>query len=216
MRYWKTRDIQENQRVGIGVATYVESEHSHRAALLRTLVACFRAQTWQNWKMVIMHDGPFLHNHGMLKFFTEEISSDPRVTVVETKERKKQFGHPWRQSALDALCGTCQWVMLTNDDNYYAPVFLEWMLFTGVSTPKPGCDMVHCDMIHSHKHWRHMSTVPKYRQMDLGGFMVRSSVAKAVPFDRNEFNADGDWINRLAAKCKGRIQKVPAVLFVHN
>ena len=201
--------------MGIGVATWLASENDRRAAALKCLVESFRAQTWQNWRMLIVHDGPHSHDHGMRKY-VEELTADSRVRLMETPERKRQFGHPYRQQALNDVCSNCHWVMLTNDDNYYAPVFLEWLLFVGTTAPKPGCDLVYCDMVHSHKYWKPMITQPRYKHIDLGGFIVKSSVAKQVPFDKYEFNGDGDWINRLVAKCQGKVQKVSANLFIHN
>lgn len=214
MRYWKSREIVGSPRVGIGVATYLSSASDRRAAALRCLVESFRAQTWQDWRLYIVHDGPVPDGQEMQDYLAA-LRQDPRVSFVATDERKQKFGHPWRQKALNHLCATSAWVMLTNDDNYYAPVFLEWLLSVG-TRKKPACDLVYCDMVHSHRSWKYMPVQPRYRHMDLGGFIVRASIAKQVAFDKFEFNGDGDWITRLMQKCGNRAQKVPAVLFMHN
>lgn len=212
MRYWKTKHIAKPYKVGIGVAAYLNEDERHRHAL-RCLVASFQAQTWQNWKMLIVHDGPVVgaENDAVLNAF--EVT-DKRVVVVRTPERLQQFGHPHRQLAIDSLTKECDWITLTNQDNYYVPVFVEWLLFAGTATP--GCGLVHCDMVHSHKNWKPLVTEPRYKHLDLGGFMVKSSVAAQVPFDNFAFNGDGDWINRLVSKVRNHVQHVPATLFVHN
>jgi len=212
MRYWKSKYIPKPYKVGIGVAAYLNEDERHRHAL-RCLVASFQAQTWQNWKMVIVHDGPVLgaENEAVMNGF--EVT-DKRIVVLRPEERKQQHGHPYRQLAIDTLVEECDWITLTNQDNYYAPVFVEWLLFVGSQTQ--GCGLVHCDMVHSHKYWKPMETQPRYKHLDLGGFMVKHTIAREVPFDNFEFNGDGDWINRLVAKAKNQVQHVPATLFVHN
>jgi len=209
MRFWKPKTVEGAPRVGIGVASFLNGD-TRRQAALRSLVASFQAQTWDNWKMLIYHDGPLDRN---IRLEWDQQVKDNRVDLIETAERKQKFGHPHRQKAVDTLCATCQWVMLTNDDNWYAPVFLEWLLAAGT---KKGAKFVYCDMVHSHKLWKYLPTQPRYRHLDLGGFLVHSSLAKKHPFDKTAFNADGDWINRLAVAAGSRIEKVPHVLFVHN
>lgn len=212
MRYWKSKPMQKQYKVGIGVAAYFPEENRLRSAL-RCLVASFLAQTYEHWRMLIVHDGPYPHDPATLRF-VDELTTDSRVYVIETPERKQQFGHPYRQLAIDNLTTDCHWITLTNQDNYYAPVFLEWLLHAGVSTP--GCGFVHCDMVHSHRNWAYMTTQPRYKHLDLGSFMVNSVVAKDVPFNKFEFNGDGDWIDRLVEKAENRVQHVHATLFVHN
>lgn len=216
MRYWKHKKILGTPRVGIGVASFLNAD-ARRWESLRCLVDSFCAQTYPNWKLRVVHDGPAYHDSHSLRQ-ADRLSDegrDRRITFDETAERKQQFGHPWRQYALDMLATECEWLLLTNDDNYYMPVFLEWLL--SVATTSRGCKMAYCDMIHSHRKWTPLKTAPKAGSLDLGGFIVHRDLAKHVPFDNFAFNGDGDWINRLVEKAgASAVQKVPAVLFVHN
>lgn len=212
MRYWKPRKISGTPQVGVGVATYLTAPDCHRALTLRSLIASFRAQTYPHWRMLVVHDGPTTAD--VSEFLAGLTASDPRVATATTPERKQKFGHPYRQFAVDGLAGSCEWLLLTNDDNYYVPVFLEWLVSEGERPP--GHSFVHCDMVHSHQSWRQMTTRPARGKLDLGGFIVRSALAKQVPFDNTSFAGDGDWINRLAAKAKKGVRHVAATLFVHN
>lgn len=212
MRYWKAKRVAGEPRVGVGVASYLNGD-TRRQAAIRSLVASFQAQTYLHWRMMIYHDGPLDRN---IRLEWDQQIHDNRVVIVEAPERRMKFGHPWRQKAIDNLTASNQWLLLTNDDNWYAPVFLEWLLSAATTAPKPGCQFVYCDMVHSHKMWKPMTTLPKYKHLDLGGFLVSSQIAKRIPFDKTGFNADGDWIDRLSKEAGSRIIKVPATLYVHN
>lgn len=176
------------------------------------LLFSLKAQTYKNWRCVVVHDGPA--PPGIFAAMTAAIA-DTRVTFSQTDVRKQQFGHPWRQNTLLALGEDCTWVGSTNDDVYYAPTYLEWLLSVG-QAEQPECWFVYADMVHSHQRWKPMTTRAKHKHLDLGGFLVRSHLVKRVPFDKYTFNGDGDWINRLAAAAGHRVQKVSATLYVHN
>jgi hypothetical protein len=213
MRYWKAKPIRGEPRLGIGVAAYWNGDN-RRVNAAQALIASFQAQTWSNWRMIITHDGPIEDTPWSLRL-RNYIASDTRIQLVVSEKRVGSFGHTYRQRALSDLCSNCHWICLTNDDNYYAPTFIEWLI-SAAQTAKPEAQLSYCDMIHSHQFWRFFNTAPKYKSLDLGGFIVNASVAKQVPFDKFTFNGDGDWLNRLTAKVKKAIVKVPAVLFVHN
>lgn len=213
MRYWRSKQVRGTPTVGIGVATYLNDEPRRRAAL-RSLLASFQAQTYPHWRLVAYHDGPA--SADVRREWEQEAARDSRLSLVETPSRKQQFGHPWRQRAIEELAGTCPWLLLTNDDNWYAPVFLEWLLAEATAA-RPPAQLAYCDMVHSHRLWQPLVTQPRYRHLDLGGLLVAAALARRVPFDKTSFNADGDWIDRLVRVAGPRlVVKVRATLFVHN
>src|SRR3954464_9218744 len=157
MRMWQSKEVPGNPAVGVGVATYLNDD-PRRLAALSCLIASFQAQTYHNWKMNLVHDGPTRGAEAHAALHHPEVS-DKRIISYEMTWRRQQFGHPWRQFTLDDLLALgCEWLLLTNDDNYYAPTFLEWLLFTALHTPSPGCALVYCDCVHSHQHWKPMQT----------------------------------------------------------
>lgn len=211
MRYWKARKLTGNPKVGIAVAAYATDDR-HQAAL-KALVASFEAQTYGNWQLEVTHDGPYPHDHGTLKFF-DQWDGEPRVSVVETPSWQGKFGHPHRQAAIERLLAAgCEWIGLTNQDNYYAPVYLEWMLHTGQST---GSDLVYCDFVHSHATWKPRVAQLRRGYIDLGCFLAHRRLVEQIRFDKFEFAGDWDYISRLNHAAKDRSAKVPAVLFTHN
>jgi hypothetical protein len=211
MRFWKPKRVPGAPIVGLGVAAHFADERQLYACW--GLACALKAQTWPRWRAHIIHDGPTLPLPSIVGLLTF-LASDPRFTYEPTAERKKQFGHPHRQRALDYLTGVCDWVGLTNQDNYYAPSYFEMMLGEAHAAKTP-VDFVYSDMVHSHRLWKPMVTKPKKSHLDLGAWLARSELVKQVPFDQTGFAADGDYIDRLVKRAKG-LAKVNAALFVHN
>lgn len=208
MRYWKPKAISRHTKIGIAVASYLCGEDRfRRVAALQCLVQSFRAQTYENWTMRIVHDGP-------LPDIAHPIFNDSRVVFTTTPTRLAQFGHPHRQAALDELVNDrgAEWLGLTNDDNYYTPVYLEWLL--AAATEKKAL-LAYCDAIHSHKLWKPLPGQLRRGHIDLGSFLLHYSLTEKVKFDKFTFAGDWDYINRLKQQTK-KVAHVQANLFVHN
>jgi hypothetical protein len=208
MRFWKTRPVDGQPLVGLAVAAYLNDDTSLRLhAAVQCLYYAILAQTYPNWKLLFVHDGPY-SGPGVPQF------SDPRVEWVETPARLAKFGHPYRQMASERLqAAGCQWIGMTNQDNYYVPVYFEWMLAAAIAKQVP---FVYCDMVHSHKKWKPLITKPTRGAIDLGAFLARSDLVAKVKFDQTGFAADGDFVQRLVQAAKNRVEKVPATIFLHN
>ncbi len=211
MRQWKSKlaRIPAGNRVGIAVASYVNDDPRRWESLL-ALLQCFKAQTWTDWQMLVTHDGPIIPPYDLSAL----TGAEKRLAFCTTAERLAKFGHPHRQHSSNLLVQAgCRWVVHTNDDNLYAPVFLEWMLYQAQTVKH--CQMVYCDMISSHKQWKPLTVQLKRGHIDLGAVMVRDDLAAKAPFDQVTFAADSEWIDRLKRLTKGTA-KVPGTLFMHN
>lgn len=204
--------ITGNPKVGLAVAAYLRSESEQQAMALKCLVASVQAQTYDNWLMHIVHDGPMPVGVPVLQYF-DALRTDSRVTTTGTLSRKQEFGHPHRQAAVQALLNRgCDWIGLTNQDNYYAPVYFEWLVS---AAQKHKAQFAYCDMVRSHKMWKAFPTSIRRGHIDLGGFLVHRSLAEKIKFDNFTFIGDWDYIRRLTAAARNVI-KVPATLFTHN
>lgn len=214
MRFWKSKLLPLCPKVGIAVAAYLGDDNGFSMRLhtaLRGLVASFQGQTHHNWKMLVVHDGkaPWAEAQAVFR----GLENDKRVSVDETETRKKEFGHPHRQAAIEHLLADgCDWIGLTNQDNWYAPTYLEWMLHDA-TTKK--AEFVCCDFVSSHKMWKPVTTQLRRGGIDLGCFLAHRSVVEKVKFDKFTFAGDWDYISRLTSAAK-RSVKVNATLFVHN
>lgn len=179
-------------------------------AALRCLIACLQAQTYAHWEALLTHDGPVRHSPD-IDLLLSDLSRDKRLRWLETPEREGHFGHRWRHWAVTEHARG-DYVGFTNDDNYYSPVWLEWLISDLIAHK---ADFAYCDMIHSHLKWRLLKTRPAYRHLDLGGFVARTGLIKSTPWKDFSFRGDGAYINALVKKAK-RVVKVSAALFVHN
>lgn len=209
MRYWKPRVISGNT-VGIVITSYL-GDDPRRVSSLMCLLWALKAQTYPHWVAKIAHDGPL--DPQLKKCFLEV---DSRVSVVEF-DRLKHHGHPHRRVAAlsDTWCDVREkptWILMTNDDNYYAPAFLEWLVSEGEAQRS---DIVYCNMVHSHKLWAPFRTELSRGKIDIGSFLVRRTLVEKVPWTDFSFSGDGAYVEALAVQAK-RTTKIEATLFTHN
>ncbi len=191
--------VPSRPKVSVAVATYEQTDE------LACLLYSFKAQTYDHWEVVVVHDGPGPKARAVVAHM-----NDARVRLIETPERKGQYGHPWRQLGIDACTG--DYIGLSNGDNYYAPVYFEWMLSVLTTA---GADFAYCDMVHSFVQWRALATRPEKGGLDLGAWIARAGLVKATPWWDMGFVGDGTFIDDLLSKAQGVVH-VPACLFVHN
>ncbi len=201
MRYWTPREIADPPLFTMVVASYLNGD-PRRVAALKCLLASLAAQTYPNWRAIVIHDGPC-----SVPF----VPDDNRVIFRCTPGKIGHHGHKYRHPAAMTLKPD-GWVGFTNDDNYYMPTYVEWLLSEAIAKK---AELVYCNMIHSHKLWKPFTTKPRYRHLDVGGFIARVSLVQRTPWTDFSFKGDGIYINGLAAASKKTI-KIDATLFVHN
>lgn len=209
MRYWKERKFGERPLVTMQVASFLDGDPRQIQAL-RCLLASFQAQTYKDWEALVTHDGT-LHSRDAMRVVGDLCKEDPRIHFIETPEREGKFGHRWRQWIVNKR-GKGAIVGFTNQDNYYCPSYLEWLVHELLVRK---AQFVYCDMIHSHRNWTLLKTKPAYKHLDLGGFLARVELVRATPWKDFTFKGDGAYINALVKGAK-RVVKVDAALFVHN
>ncbi len=204
---------------------------------IHVLVHSFLCQTLDNWKLRILHDGP---DERMPAELAPYVEGPAPVELCCTERRFDDYGHSLRERGLREA--DTEFVMFTNDDNYYAPKFLEYM-FGAIRADD--LDFVLCNMIHSHENpgeykqddYHVFDSYPRLNYVDVGNFIVRRRCALQVGFEDKSFGADGIFVERLMdafnvrsfipdwpaeprAARPGhetlRVGKVDRVLFVHN
>lgn len=181
----------------------------------RILIDCFIVQTNAMWKLHIIHDGPAPEQmRQIIKYY-----DDPRIKFIETQTINGHYGHPNKKRLLDMIPNNhTDFLLMTNDDNYYVPKFVEIMTARCKSlSAKTG--MVYCDTIHSYTQYELMKTQLKENNIDMGSFIVRNDIAKKIGFNNLHLSADGTYAEACAELCKKLrlgILYVPKPLFVHN
>lgn len=183
-----------------------------RPVHLRGLIASFLLQTNPNWELNIIHDGKASQS------VRDAISlyNDDRIRFFESEQRNQCYGHPNRKMMLQKLKGVAEdFLLMTNDDNYYVPVFVEYMLAQCNHT----IGMVYCDTIHSHFGYGYLHTLIKVNNIDMGSFIVNLYLAQNNGFNHVIWTADGLFAEECAERCKKqglRIVYIPKPLFIHN
>jgi glycosyltransferase involved in cell wall biosynthesis len=197
--FWKPLPIVGTPKVSLAIATYRQPDP------LACLLYSLKAQSYDHWEAIVVHDGPGPEARAVVDHI-----ADARIRLIETPERKGQYGHPWRQLGIEACTG--DYIGLSNGDNYYAPVYFEWLLH--VLTTRHG-DFAYCDLVHSHERWAYFPTTPRKSGLDLGAWIAKAALVRATPWRDMSFAGDGTFIEDLVARARAVIH-VPACLFVHN
>lgn len=178
---------------------------------LRLLIDCFMVQTIPNWKLYVVHDGEAPQKvRDVINSF-----KDDRINFTETPQRLNMYGHPNRRMMLEKIQGEKDdFVLITNDDNLYLPVFVEYFL----KECNPNTGMVYCDTVHSILKYGVLKTKIKENYVDMGSFMVKLPVAKKVGFKHVHFSADGKYAEECLAECTRQklvTRYIDKPLFVH-
>ena len=183
-----------------------------RAVPLRIMIDCFIVQTDVRWNLHIVHDGPAPDD---IKDIIA-LYDDPRITFCETTERHGQWGHPNRKWMLEQLGeNSVDYVLITNDDNYYVPKFVEYFLNEGKKT----VGFIYCNTVHSYMGYDVLITRVKECSIDVGSFAVRLDMAKKIGFQHMYEQADGRYAEECAVVClvmKLKLVHIDKPIFIHN
>jgi len=194
----------------ISIASY------QRPDLIRCLLWSLASQTSKDFKISVYHDGPSDVIRGIIEGFKSEVTN-LEVSYFDSNTRFNDYGHSLREIAL-ARCET-KLMLLTNDDNYYVPTFVEEIL----SQDWENADIVYFDMVHNHKiydlpnpiGYQTLITEPRVNRIDMGSFAFRTELGKKAGFADKSHSADGYFFEKMLA-LGARIIKIKKVLFVHN
>ncbi len=176
------------------------------------LVLSLREQTYKNWELVLVHDGPA---DDLDEISKSVIAGDSRIRFIESKVRANDWGHTPRQIAFEELRKTDSgdFLVVTNSDNYHVPGFIEKML----EHFDDSIHAVYCDMIHEYYSWRNFETRLEYSFIDCGCVMARSGTALKAGWNDNTYEGDWKYVADLINNCGTRaIRKVKATLFIHS
>ena len=202
----------QNAQLTVIVAAY------RRYDQLPVVLHSFLCQTLQNFRLLIIHDGPDAAMETLLADYKSRYSE--RIDYVLTPTRYNDFGHSLRELGI-ALADT-PFLLFTNDDNYYVPRFLE-LMFARIKQRK--LDVLMCNMIHSHENpggrdqrgYNLFITRPRKLSVDIGCFIVRTEYARRAGFRDKTHDGDGTFFEDiLACSPPPRVGKLARVLFVHN
>jgi glycosyltransferase involved in cell wall biosynthesis len=193
--------------VDIIAVTYGQNE------ILKCFINSIKSQTNNNWRLVIIHDGPNPTLHEELK--NDGYLNSTQIEFIEYPVRTKYYGHLLRKWSLENVVKN-EYVLLTNGDNYYTPNMIE-------EVTKRSEDLIYFDLVHSHKTphnsnnatYGYMNSELVSSRVDMGNVVIKSELAKKVGFNSTDFAADWIYFNEVL-ELSPTIFKINKVLFVHN
>jgi hypothetical protein len=172
------------------ILTFVSVTYNQMPAVLPAFVYNLLSQDWDNWKAIIIHDGP--STDGSKEFMEDICSKYPQITYLESEERVGNWGHKNRHKGL--MMVDTPWVTLTNTDNQYCHGFVHHLMGDMTSNRYDALTW-----LISHSYFGYE---PFYRGFgcgatDLMQFAVRTEMAQAVGFTSELHHADGVMIEDL-------------------
>ncbi len=182
----------------------------NRPEKLMCTISSIVAQTNPNWKLHIIDDNSPEINK--IKKVEEFFKDDDRIKWTYLNRNYGNWGHHSRQIGMDE--STEEWVIMTGDDNYYVPEFVDIML-----SESEHQHFVYCDMVHN---WINKEYIPiksklQLGAIDVGNFMVKSNMGKKIRLIETENWADYYFVRDFTNKFKyAKIKKVNRILYVHN
>jgi glycosyltransferase involved in cell wall biosynthesis len=180
---------------------------------IKCLLYSILAQTYQNFNVLIIHDGEDQKHREICSEFLK----DDRFRYIQTNVRYNDWGMSLRNICLDMVTG--DFIINTNDDNYYTPNWLAEMA-TAIER-EPDCNFVYYDMILSHNNIKNSNRKDyglfkprlQHSYIDMGQFAIRESTIHGHKFNLTA-PADGELIEEIKHKLVPVY--IDKVLFVHN
>jgi glycosyltransferase involved in cell wall biosynthesis len=182
----------------------------NRPDKLMVILSSLKAQTINQWKVHVVADAIYEGYQEVKDYF----KNDDRFKFSELNGPHKDWGHTARNYGLEHL--EEEWVVMSGDDNYYVPVFVETFL-ESIKFRKD-VNFVHCNLVHNwiRNDYIALVSVPRVNRIDIGNFMSKSEFAKQLRLDVTKANADGLFVEEYINKFKGNIIHIEKFLYVHN
>jgi len=184
---------------------------------LDVIINCFLCQTCDDWDILVVNDGPDEIKREQMKKYSDLYNN---IKYIETDKRYNDWGHTHREIGLKKSTG--KWSLITGDDNYYVPIFIERMKETILENPESG--FVYCDFVLDHPrkgicYNKYMDTKIKFTHIDIGSFIFKTDIGKKVGYKHKDFNADWKFVRRYRKRMLEnglKDVKIAQTLYIHN
>jgi glycosyltransferase involved in cell wall biosynthesis len=194
-----------NDKIRFVICAYLNKD-PNRLNQLYCCVYSLLSQTHKNIEIYIHHDGPIDDTTIPDKF--EQI--DSRIKFIVLPEQKKTWGFYDRRN-IALIEPLSDWVVFTNDDNYYTPNFSSTVL---VALASNNSEMAFCNMVHSHHNYKVLDSIVEVGRIDMGSFISSSRLIKDTEW--TSFIPEADGVYAVALSRKTNPIKINEILFVHN
>jgi glycosyltransferase involved in cell wall biosynthesis len=186
------------------IPTYTRVNH------LMCIISSIAAQTSPNWKIHVISDAS---PDGILNKIIDFWNYDERIKFTILDKRSNDWGHTPRNFGLNE--SKQEWVVMSGEDNYYAPIFVEEFL----KEVDDKTNFIFCNMVTNYNNQQYIPMQCKIELgfIDIGCFMVRPELAKQIGIEvKYKEIADGVLADKYVKKFGGKIKQILKVLYVHN
>jgi glycosyltransferase involved in cell wall biosynthesis len=188
--------------VDLIIPTYDRVDH------LQSMLSSLIAQSCPEWTATVVID----NNHSDKTESLISSFNDKRIRFFYMDKRYNDWGHTPRQFGKQQ--STSSYVIMTGDDNYYVPTFINELKEAIEKNNNP--DIIYWDMIHSHYEYQLFRCNLAYNQIDMGAFATKREIAQSINLG-TEYAADGLFVEECKKKHPNLVSvKINKVLFVHN
>ena len=196
----------------------------HQDEPLKGFINCIKSQTNPNWTLSIIHDGEDAFFHELKEdLIKNDYLNDERITFDHTPNKgDNPWGHGSRDYGMSKYLKS-EYLVHTNVDNYYAPVFVDLVL--DELEDNPNVEFLFYDCIHSHHNYfltppgsyGHLTTLLQEGMIDMGCVVAKTEIAKKIGFRYDNKNADWFYFSDLLQIIDpSNVRKLNKILFVHN
>ena len=182
----------------------------NRPNQLMGVISSIYSQRSDKWKIHVVADAVYDGYQKVKDYFI----GDDRIKFSELNGPHKDWGHTARNFGLENA--TEDWVVMSGDDNYYMPVFVDH--FMDASKPQ-GVNFVFCDMIHNwvNSEYHYIKSQPRYGAIDIGNFMTKRIYAQQLRLNVSQVAADATFVEDYLKKyTRVGVVYIPKPLYVHN
>jgi hypothetical protein len=180
---------------------------------LKCFINSIKSQTSNNWRLILIHDGPNADLKKQLE--NENYLNNSNIEYYEYSSRTQNYGHILRDWGIKNFIKN-EYVLITNGDNYYTPIMIQ-------EVSKRNEDFIYFDLVHSHStpinhnksNYGYMNTKLSSSHIDMGCAVIKSDLVKKTGFNHVSFAADWLYFNDIL-KNNPTIYKIDKILFVHN
>lgn len=176
---------------------------------LMTILYSLVSQTNPNWTAHVVVDSLLpMEYQSVVDWFRFE----KRVRFSFIDGPNKDWGHTCRNYGIKDIKE--KWVVMTGDDNYYMPLFVDDFL---KAASQPRVNFVFCNMVHNNFNYAPVNCAVGAGRIDIGNAMFLSENLKGFELDKTDYNADWKLIEHYHRKYKHeKTLKIEKILYVHN
>ncbi|MBY8967161.1 hypothetical protein KHP57_15750 [Algiphilus sp. NNCM1] len=192
--------------------------HTHQADhRLDVIINCLLAQTSNDWKMLIVSDGPEPDTAARMEPYCHR---HPNIIYGHLEAHHGDAGYSTIEAGVRACINNSQYAIMTAFQHYYVPVFVDCFKAAAIENPA----VIHCNFILNHprdgrQYAAFIDSKVQPAFIDMGCIALRNDYLKELAFSNLEYAERStlvEDIRKMIRRRGDRVSKVNQTLFSHN